>query len=1568
MSSSPEILGDPTRESADQLTRRQERMIISVCRSVADILKRITEIENDAKCVEFIEEVSIMMQSDSFYKATFFAESKKVRQAAFELAIDISRLSDKSPNRPISHIVASHVFNSIEDRNVPILPASLSAVLSLVSSCPEVWSMAGDLKKVFLPRLVLALKTGGGKDQPETVFRAVLPILSLLPDGTMDFSLYDSVLKAMWQGALAVPQGDSSAFGAIIESFVEVFTYAVTNHGIDISDLTLEILNHVISDPSSSPASMEHATAAVVTQTLDKLDRCKNSFAMQYSRSIGHILETTTKIAVHKHAAQCLLPPVELLIMTMSHHLVVDREKGSSCAIYLEEMIAPSLKLILSMPAEYLRQMCLLHSESDYQFCSLLSASLEALPCLGDDDSYSPEDEMLRKVFEWQIDGLISRCKREDYVTQPMHQSCRLMASCLRHMDYQRPCTFYSALKRMHELQGPALALTFVRYLSRVMECNLLASTDLDRFSVYLASHVAELDASALLECLFVGGDGSSFLSAAGQLSCLGQLISAFADDENESKLKVASFRLVQLLILSGRIVMKEAYEEIFVVFVFAFDSIVSGTKYDHYVGKLVTNEIRDTSDIVDNQVDDLVSISRDLWENRRIMHDFLSVLDSDHYTNFILAIVNTLRSLGECSMKAVSDCAFVVYNCFQDFEEIAREFLWQLSDPNTTLALSRAFGFEKIFSVIQDSDFRDLVVEIITIESSEYQLNQSLDNQRSVFLPQLVSKEKYLEEFLAYLEEAETLDVLEALLRIAGDLNKDWVAGYCEKRFNALSIDSEKDLRMLFHLVKGCASSIRQDEALLRASGLSNFTASLCTHAVFAEDKKLLKLLEIISGCLPIIKLAYKQELCLHKQVLKAGSFVWYKNASSIWESAVIVGVDETLSPPSYEIQLHSGQFRGTERHRLRVRVGDDGRHDHCQFSTQNREPNPTIFSAEVERSSLIQLGRHLLEHGNIDVKSASKLFLATLVYGADFLCDDDWKNFVTWMEASMYECNDVTTRAMQDFADVLRRECGVLSDMQLGDDMKAILDFLRRIKRKAILEKSERGREVFNSISSAFHNTLQVLSEQLGVADAILEVYCMGLQDNSADVQQSWKPVVKFSKALETAAIGMFMQVGRLEAMASTCGLQVAFKHLKAWANLEVFTYCFLENGESHSIREVVANSDVYADIMGVDTVDCLLGLAVGLMQSKVACYVLMKDVHCLGRLMAVSEISDSETAFEGSRDALDCLENAGMHPELAKAILSRHHWLGWALVLAYLMQDGGHRMSADTVVHTRRQVLKIEHCLKCSQDSVHLTLDEIIEHLPLWEYVDGKKSRQTTPLQDISYDDYVEKLRKLCVPWKEKNIEANFLCFIYGGILCTFPVLCRSWYADIRDRQKALAIEKLTAAVVTPAIVEKEFSSVHSFSRSLHKDSRGVFHVKVLQKRREICAKLDIEDGRGLELDISLPPSFPLLPPEVRCQKSVGISESRLRKWMLSMTVFLRNRNGDLLDSLKLWRQNVEGEFEGHEECLICYSIVQVSNGQLPKLGCRTCHKKFHGACLYKWFSSSGKNTCPHCQSPW
>jgi hypothetical protein len=68
-------------------------------------------------------------------------------------------------------------------------------------------------------------------------------------------------------------------------------------------------------------------------------------------------------------------------------------------------------------------------------------------------------------------------------------------------------------------------------------------------------------------------------------------------------------------------------------------------------------------------------------------------------------------------------------------------------------------------------------------------------------------------------------------------------------------------------------------------------------------------------------------------------------------------------------------------------------------------------------------------------------------------------------------------------------------------------------------------------------------------------------------------------------------------------------------------------------------------------------------------------------------------------------------------------------------------------------------------------------------------------------------------------------------------------------------------------------------------------------------------------------------------------VGIKDGRLRKWLLSIAVFLRNQNQGVLDAIGLWKANLEQEFAGVEPCLVCMCVISTVNGQVRTL-CFVC----------------------------
>ncbi|GAQ92748.1 Zinc finger RING-type domain containing protein [Klebsormidium nitens] len=199
------------------------------------------------------------------------------------------------------------------------------------------------------------------------------------------------------------------------------------------------------------------------------------------------------------------------------------------------------------------------------------------------------------------------------------------------------------------------------------------------------------------------------------------------------------------------------------------------------------------------------------------------------------------------------------------------------------------------------------------------------------------------------------------------------------------------------------------------------------------------------------------------------------------------------------------------------------------------------------------------------------------------------------------------------------------------------------------------------------------------------------------------------------------------------------------------------------------------------------------------------------------------------------------------------------------------------------------------------------------------------------------------------------------LYMDVLRVLPACARLWFMDLRERSVAAAVEAYTSGACSSALLEAEFRAVQESV-----GTQDNLSIRANRAAREVIAAYSMDES-SLEMVIRLPAAYPLRPVEVECTKRIGVSESRLRKWLLSISAFLRHQNGAVSAAVLLWKQNVEREFEGVEECPICYSVIHTTNHALPRLPCKTCKHKFHAACLYKWFASSHKSTCPLCQTP-
>ncbi|KAJ7982619.1 E3 ubiquitin-protein ligase listerin [Quillaja saponaria] len=365
-----------------------------------------------------------------------------------------------------------------------------------------------------------------------------------------------------------------------------------------------------------------------------------------------------------------------------------------------------------------------------------------------------------------------------------------------------------------------------------------------------------------------------------------------------------------------------------------------------------------------------------------------------------------------------------------------------------------------------------------------------------------------------------------------------------------------------------------------------------------------------------------------------------------------------------------------------------------------------------------------------------------------------------------------------------------------------------------------------------------------------------------------------------------------------------------------------------------------------------------------SKIA---ILEDNACNQGLYTASdeELSHRELSIEDKvflKEEISSMIEKSPYELLEMDLLAQQRvniFLAWSLLISYLWS-----LPSSSPVR--------ERLVQYIQDSASvIILDCLFQHIPVESsVVHGLKKKEgelptvvseaangaTRAVTTGSLLNLVESL------WPIEPVKISTLAgAVYGLMLRVLPAYVRGWFSDLRDRNMSSSIESFTKTCCSPPLIAFELSQI---KKTKFTDEN--FSVSVSKSANEIVATYT-KDETGMDLVIRLPASYPLRAVDVDCTRSLGISEVKQRKWLMSMMLFVRNQNGALAEAIGIWKHNFDKEFEGVEECPICYSVIHTTNHSLPRLACKTCKHKFHSACLYKWFSTSHKSSCPLCQSP-
>ncbi|XP_667169.1 hypothetical protein [Cryptosporidium hominis TU502] len=215
-----------------------------------------------------------------------------------------------------------------------------------------------------------------------------------------------------------------------------------------------------------------------------------------------------------------------------------------------------------------------------------------------------------------------------------------------------------------------------------------------------------------------------------------------------------------------------------------------------------------------------------------------------------------------------------------------------------------------------------------------------------------------------------------------------------------------------------------------------------------------------------------------------------------------------------------------------------------------------------------------------------------------------------------------------------------------------------------------------------------------------------------------------------------------------------------------------------------------------------------------------------------------------------------------------------------------------------------------------------------------------------------------------WDSSNLYFTWLLAtrIILSLTTYFPRILREiWLRNSNNKTQAI-LQKLVINYFSPIIIPIELNHIPLIIEKMSNPDRKItFDHNVSSRAIKMSYS---ERGFTATLSFTFSQHHPLVIPKVNIPSVVGVSKKQNSNWLISVIKAVRYKN--VTHAILTWINNLSLYLDGVEDCLICYSIVHPQYRSLPRKRCHTCNNIFHSECIYKWFRTSNKTTCPLCIS--
>ncbi|CEL98161.1 unnamed protein product [Vitrella brassicaformis CCMP3155] len=202
-------------------------------------------------------------------------------------------------------------------------------------------------------------------------------------------------------------------------------------------------------------------------------------------------------------------------------------------------------------------------------------------------------------------------------------------------------------------------------------------------------------------------------------------------------------------------------------------------------------------------------------------------------------------------------------------------------------------------------------------------------------------------------------------------------------------------------------------------------------------------------------------------------------------------------------------------------------------------------------------------------------------------------------------------------------------------------------------------------------------------------------------------------------------------------------------------------------------------------------------------------------------------------------------------------------------------------------------------------------------------------------------------------------------YTWVVRACPTAVRSIWSASSNTKSRKQLERFTSTLITPRLISAEISAATAHLQQNLAQQEGERTLRYNRRLRQLTVGF-VSGEMSVDLVLYFPEHYPLQPvTAAETPEIAGVPKRRTMNWLLSTVRTLKTSS--LSAALTVWYDNLRLFSSSLEDCPICFSVVHPQHRSLPKTACPTCKHKFHAECIFKWFRTSHKTTCPLCQSP-